>query len=319
MKEILKKYFYNNFTLKIISIFFATLLWFVVMDNTNPINTIQLSVPLKIQNENILLQKGLSIKNKNYPKNITVTIKGRKDKISTVNINDIEAILDFSKVDSISTKVLYIDAFLNKDGATLKSITPRAINLNMEKIGENYFPIEVISVGNLKDSYKIIKITTFPEIISVQNTDSIIKSIGSVKVFVDVDNLDKSIEVKKNCNIYNKNGMEIIDLAKNTSVTVKIEVAKEVNIVPVIIGTPSKNYINVIKTVNPSKALIEGDSQILDKITELRTEPIDVENQSENINKTSIITLPEGVKLVDTPSSVSVDISIEQSKKNPNK
>jgi len=53
MNELLKK----DLTLKIISVFFAIFLWFIVLDSSNPVTWVELNVPLKVENESSLKKR----------------------------------------------------------------------------------------------------------------------------------------------------------------------------------------------------------------------------------------------------------------------
>ncbi|MFZ5985701.1 MAG: YbbR-like domain-containing protein [Bacillota bacterium] len=308
MSELLKK----DTTVKIISVFFAVFLWFFVLDSSNPIGSIDLNIPLKIENENVLREKGIIIKNKNFPRNVSVTIKGRKNKIGNLGVNAAEAILDLSKIDDVDTRFLYVEVYTAKEGVSLEGVTPRTVNLELEKIGENPFPVKIVTVGKPKENYKIIGLTAIPGTVSIEATDSIINSIGDVKVLVDVNNIDKDLVIKRECQVYNKDGGVIEELNKKLSVDVKIEVAKEVPIVPVVKGRPAKNFIDGIHRVVPEKALIAGSSDTIDLIDNIKTEPIDIENLSQSMTKIVNMVVPKGVRLIDTPRSVYVDVVIEQ-------
>jgi len=74
MNELLKK----DLTLKIISVFFAIFLWFIVLDSSNPVTWVELNVPLKVENESSLKEKGIMLKNENFPRNVSVSLKEEK-------------------------------------------------------------------------------------------------------------------------------------------------------------------------------------------------------------------------------------------------
>lgn len=308
MNELLKR----DSTVKLISIVFAIFLWFFVLDSSNPVSSVDLNIPLKVENESVLKEKGIIIKNKSFPRNVSVSLKGRKSKISNIGLNDFEAILDLSKVNDTDTKLLYVEIYSNKEGVSIEGVTPRVIELELEKIGENPFPVKVITMGKPKESYKIISINAIPGTVSIEATDTIIKSIGEVRTYVDVNNLSNDLVINKECVVYNKEGEEILELDKKLSVDIRVELAKEVPIVPVVRGRPAKNYTDGIHRVVPEKALIAGTSEAVDLIDNLKTELIDIENMSESMTKIVNVVLPKGVRLVDTPRSVYVDVIIEQ-------
>ncbi|NLD47789.1 MAG: hypothetical protein GX660_11415 [Clostridiaceae bacterium] len=310
MNELMKR----DTTVKIFSILFAVILWFFVLDSSNPISSVELSIPLKIEHEDIIKNNGFLIKDRSFPRNVSIIIKGRSDKISSFNTNDAEAILDLSKVKGDETKFLHVDVYINKnkDGISLEGVTPRVIPLELEKVGENPFPVRVVLSGEPKENYKVVSVEAVPETVSIEAADSIINDIGEVKTFVDISDISRDLVMKSDCKVYNKDGNEIVELDKKLSVEVKIELAKEVPIVPSVKGKPSKNFTDGIHKVNPSKALITGSADVINMIDNLRTLPIDIENISESMTHMIDLELPSGVRLVETPRSVRVDVIIER-------
>ncbi|HHV29467.1 CdaR family protein [Acetivibrio mesophilus] len=308
MNDLLKK----DLTLKIISLFFAVFLWFIVLDSSNPVTWVDLNVPLKVENESSLKEKGIIIKNENFPRNVSVSLKGRKNTFNNIGLNDIEAIVDLSKVEDVNTEILYVHVYTNKDGVSFQGVTPRVVEIELERLGENPFPVKVVTTGKPKESYKVVRANAIPGTVSIEAADEIINSIGEVRAYVDVDNLSNDIIVNKECVVYNKEGEKIVELDKKLNVDISIEIAKEVPIVPAVRGRPAKNYTDGIHRVVPEKALIAGPSDVVGLVDNLKTEPIDIENVSESMTKIVNLVLPDGVRLVDTPRSVYVDVVIEE-------
>ena len=64
MSELFKK----DIGIKVISLFFAVVLWFFVLDSSNPVISHDFNIPLKIENEDSLKENGFVIVNKNFSK-----------------------------------------------------------------------------------------------------------------------------------------------------------------------------------------------------------------------------------------------------------
>ncbi|MCX7922476.1 MAG: CdaR family protein [Clostridia bacterium] len=302
----------NSITLKIISIMLAVLLWFIV----NPFEEKVLTVPLKVINENTLNDKGIVLKNKNYLRSIAITISGSKEKIKNISASDFEVMLDFSRIQSASEKSLTVDTpvYLGTEKLSLKDleIKPKAIAVDLGKIEENPFYVQVETTGKLKENYEIISKSAIPHTISLQGLDSLINSVAAVKVYVDVSKLDRNITVKKECRVYNKKGEEIPELSRKLYADVKLEVAKRVPVIPIIKGIPAKNYIGGDSNVKPGDVLITGLPEDLAGINSLETMPIDIENANKTISTASLVKLPEGIRLVNASREVAVNVAIEQ-------
>lgn len=151
-----------------------------------------------------------------------------------------------------------------------------------------------------------------PETIFIEATDSVVNSIGEIKVFVDVSNITSEMVVQKECVVYDVNGEVLEDEELIFNVNVEIEMAKEVPIVPVVKGKPAKNYIDGVHKVLPNKALITGPPDVIEWIDNVKTEEIDIENANQSMTKMVDLNIPEGVRLVDTSENVYVDVIIEK-------
>lgn len=312
MSEILKK----SFAVKLISLLFAVFLWFYVFNSDNPTDAVSLTIPIKVINRDSLTSKGLVIKNEDFERTIVAVVRGRKERLEKLRANDFEAILDFSKVNDADTNELSYDGpfYLGEDknSILIGDVKPRTIYVELEKIVKSSFPVEIATIGSLKNNYKIVKVSAEPQTVSIQDFDSLLKSVASAKVMVDVNNLSSDLTVKKEIKFYNKNGNIIPELGKNLNVQVKVEVAKEIPVVPTIKGKPAKNYIESISILKPNYLLLKGPTDILDKSDKLITAPIDIENATESISAMSVVKIPNGLTLFDSSSEVEVNIIIEQ-------
>ena len=307
MNDLLKR----DSTVKIISILFAVFLWFFVLDSTNPIVTSDFNVPLRVENEDILKSKDIVIKDANFPKTVTISLKGRQDKVKRINSVEIEAVVDLAKVSDVTTGFLYVEVYEIPDGVSFEGVTPRVVNLKLEKIGENPYPVEIVTTGEAKENYKVIGISVSPQTVSIEATDSVINSIGQVKTFADITGIKNDSSLTLMCKVFDKDGNEMLEFDNKYNVEVKIEVAKEVSVIPVVKGKPAKDFVDGVHTVSPDKVLISGTSAVIDLIDNLKTEPIDIENTSNSTTKITNIALPEGVSLVNSQKTVYVSVAIE--------
>ena len=316
MNELLKK----DITMKAISVLIAVILWFMVLDQSNPMEYKPLNVPINVLNQDSLGDKSIILKNKNtFPQSVTITLHGRHDKLSDINESDFVANLDLAKINDASLKSLRIDAAYFKNGNSTTKFTkdvtfsyyPTDVNLVLDSVGKNVYQVDVNASGNLKTSYKIINIDTVPDNIQLQGSDTLLKTVKSIKAIIDVTGLDKDLETKINCSIFDKNNKDITKSFAPISVNIKVNVAKEVDVKPIIAGTPAPNFLNTSNIPSPQKVLISGPYNIISKINQILTAPISIENQFQNAIYTSMLVLPDGVTLVNTPQEVTVSLGIE--------
>lgn len=309
MKDFLSK----DTTIKIFSVVIAILLWLYALNSSDPFDTRKFYVNLRIKNEDTLAEKGLVLKNKDFRKNVEVLVRGRTEALRNLTSDDFTAILDFDKVESEKDTKIRIDGpYYNTNEITILDVNPQVIEVELEKLKKKSFPVDVQIEGELQPGYKVVGLSYAPEFVEIDDMESVIDTVASIKTTVDVSDFTGIVDINKECKVYNKDGREIPSLGKSISVNIRIEIAKEVPIKLVVNGSPAKDHFEGSRSITPTKALIKGSPEVLAKITELKTEVVDITNAEENISVTSPIILPQGVTLVDTPQEVKVNISIEK-------
>ncbi|WP_024833455.1 CdaR family protein [Ruminiclostridium josui] len=306
MKEFLKK----DLTLKIFSIIFAIFLWFAI----NPVQTEHYTVPLNVINEESLKSQGLVLNSRNFNKYVVVDVRDKGDVLDNIKDTDFEVTLDLSKVKSVNDKVIALEppVYLGRERINPKNIElkPKTITLDLARIEENPFIVQIETTGKLSAGYEIISKTAQPTTVSIQDIDTVVASVGSVKAFVDVTGLDRNLEIRKECKVYDKKGVEMRGLGKKLSVDIKIEVGKRVPVIPITQGTPADNYLEGEYSVKPNSILVTGDTDIMEKVNEVKTVPINIEKADKTLNTQVLLQIPDGLKLVSSSREVSVEVKI---------
>jgi YbbR domain-containing protein len=309
VNELLKK----DLAVKIISIIFAIVLWYNVVDkNSNPIDTTSISVPLEVLNKNSLTDKKIGLKDSTFP-NILLTVKGRRDKLNSMRRFDFKATADLSEIKSITENELTINVIANNSEISVENIEPRTIRLDLEKVIQSSFKVDVKTSGVLKKYYQLVNTTVIPDTVPIEGYDSIIKSISSVKADVDVTDLDKNLTIEKECRFYNDKNEDISNsVNRNIKVKIHFEVAKEIKIIPDVKGVPAKNYVYTDFKAVPDKILVSGPSDILSGLYEASAQSVNISNMTSSTTIKSNLILPKGINTVNGSNDVNVYVIIEK-------
>jgi YbbR domain-containing protein len=306
VKEFLK----SDLALKILSVILALFLWFAI----NPVKTDHFNVPLNVINEESLKAKGLVLNTNSYQKYIDVSVRERADVLDSIKDADFEVTLDLSKVKSVDDKVIPLDGPVYLGSKNISSsnmeIKPKTVTLDLGKIEENPFNVQIETYGKLPSGYEIISKTAEPNIVSIQALDSVLANVGSVKVYVDVTGLKRTINITKECKIYNKKGEEMPELGKRLNVNLKIEIGKKVTVLPITEGSPAKDFIEGTTTAEPDSVLITGDYDTMSLVNELKTQPLKIDGATKSINAQVLLQLPDGIKLVSSSREVKIKVEI---------
>jgi len=306
--------FENNLIIKIISLVAAIFLWLVVYNIENPYNEKTFTLQLDVINEDTLVSKGLRLMNYNFRRNVDIVVRGRSESLNKVTAADFRAVLDFSKVESEKDTRIEIDGpYEDINDVYISKVQPTYIDVELEKVVKRSFPIELklINMDQIKEGYQIIETTLGPEEIELEAVESIINSISHVEAQVDVKDLDSNKSVLSPCTVYNKRG-ERIDAFKNINVNVTFQVGKTVPVVLVTEGTPAEDFREGIKSINPERVIITGSNELMSGLSYVVTEPVSIDGVDSDVKTKAKLKLPEGIKVVNTPGTIDVNIMIDK-------
>lgn len=310
-REKTSKMLKSKTAIKMFSVFLSILLWFTVLNTTNPSNTQQIVVPLTLSNMGSLSEKSLGIKNSDYAKEVIITVEGRRNDLDELSDKDFSAVVDMNDIVAEGSHSMQIRIIAPDNSYySMKSVSPERLRLEVEKTVEHLFSVEVIPEGEPADSYVVLNGTAFPGDIAITSLKSVISSIGRVVVSIDVNQLDRNISLIKFCRIYNTSGEEMLEFKDKFSVEARINVAKRVPIVPVIIGKPGNDVFESTRQIYPENVLITGSTEILSRVNEIKTFPIDISGITIDAEYAAQLDIPEGVQLYDSLYSVNVNISV---------
>lgn len=309
----MSNWFKKDMKTKIISILIAVFAWLFVTNAMNPfVSATFYNIPVTIINQDFLEENDYTLKStiRNY---IDVTVRGRQDAVSKVRSSDFAATLDYSQIKSVNDKKLVLPEpeCLVKD-VIIESYSPSAIDIQLARDKTAPFAVELESNITMKPGYVLINTTLLQETIQIVGEETIIDSVGSIKAKLVLEDLDRDITKQVQCNVYNKAGKEISSLSKDLKVNVKVEVAKEVPVSLVTRGRLATDYEETLRVIDPVKVLVTGSVEDLEAIKEIKTEQLDIDNLKSNFTASVPLVVPEGIKLVNSPNEITVNISVEK-------
>lgn len=298
---------------KILAICVAIIFWIYVFNVTNPLeNKTIYNVPIEFKNGSYLDENGYKFKS-TIISSINITVRGRHEALEKVTANDFNISLDYSQVKSAeSKKLIFSKPVCNKKDVSIVSYSPEAIDVQLTRYKESTFAVELKSNITMKPGYVLLSKSLLSESLPIRDEESLVDSIGSVVANIEVKDMDRDLTKQLQCTVYNKEGKEIKNLISVPTVTVKVEVAKEVPVFLVTKGRLAADYVETLRVIDPVKALITGPADTLAGITEIKTEPVNIEKISGNFSDSVPLIVPESVKLVNTLKDITVNINVEK-------
>lgn len=326
----MKKKLGNNLGLKILSFVIAILVWLLVVNINNPIETKSFVISdVQLLNEAYIDADGKMCMQDEEQVPIRVTIKAQRKILDKISVNNIRAVADLQQAVSLNTDPVMVPITVLCDHIMQDNIevSPQNLSLHLEDKDTQEFVVNVTTDNTKPDrGYEIGTLTSNPEKIKITGPTSLINKIDKVNASIDVDGATEDITTEKDVKIIDKNGEEFTDSdmgylnVSRVYVTAKLwKVQVNVKIKAGYSGSPKSGYQvesvsttpNVISVAGSEEALATLKDQnntitIPDYVADISDRDSDLE---EKINISDY--LPDGLKLTsDSSEDVFVRVNV---------
>lgn len=308
----------QNLLAFVISLLIALYVWGYVTNLRNPIQTKTLNdIPIEIVNGEGLETQNLSI-NSNSISKVTVVVQGRFSELQSFDSSQVSAKIDLQDLALKEGKnaVLVDVESTNNLVHIVKEKTTMKVELDIEKIVQKEIPVIVQLIGNPASDFIALEPTIAKEKIIVSGSKNDIEDLKHIVAMIDVSSATEDVTSNVKLKALNKYGEEsknVILKDKELEVIVPIKFTKTLPVEVSISDTLPSNYELVSSQVRNNKVTVYGDKSILDGISSLKTEIIDLSRRYSDFDKLATINFPEGVSPVNKDnSSVYVSFVIEK-------
>lgn len=293
MKEKLTK----NLGLKIVAVLFATCLWMISINITDPYQSKDYSVTVQIQNMSVMSAAGKYVEVADNSDKISVRVRGSRSVMDSFSTSNIVATADINEMDE-NNQIPIKFSTVKTSGSKIESIrsNDNYITVKVEDIKRVQKNIEVATKNTPAKGYILGKTSTEQNALRISGPESAVNMVSKVVVNFDLDGAKDDVSMILPIELYDKEGRKISDERLTTSIkevqcVATILETKEVALVSDVKGEAAKGYgfTGELK-YEPSTVLIAGKSSGIKNISQIEiTEAIDVQNARENV--TSVVDL----------------------------
>ena len=306
----MKKSLTNNIGLKLLAFIFAFMLWLLVVNIDDPVDTKTFDdIPVSIEYTEVVTQDQRSYQVLDETDTVSVTVSATRSVLEKISAENIVATADMRE--------LYLESQIPIEitipGYEFETATasPRNVQVKIEQNKSDTFPITVTTTGTVRDGYVLGNVQADPERVTVNGPESVIDQISKVVAEVNVSGLSSDSSIDAVLTYYDEDNNEISaeQLANNLGTTgVKVNVTLyHTARIPVTVDTSevtaADGYSISEVTWTPEEIQLAGEEEVLDALEEIRipADAIDITSISQRTEKTVDITpyLPEGTRLVD--------------------
>lgn len=279
---------FKNWGLKILSVFIAFLIWLMVVNGDDPEKTKAFkNVPVKVVNEESLVQAGKVYSPRDGTDTVTVWVTARRSVLDKLSSADFEVIADFENIVSLemTTIPLQIRCKTNKT-LTRENMDcdPPSLKVDIEDAKEKDFIVSVITEGTPASGYEVGNMQVVKgESIKITGPESIIDIIDKVIATVPVGGKTADETVSIPLNIIDRNGKPFSEsqmnnleiktsggaLISDQQMDIRLtmwKVKSDIKLKVETTGTPAQGYRVGKITTTPATVGLTGSDEILNSL-----------------------------------------------------
>ena len=327
----LRTWFTQNFAWKAVSILLAFFVWFFVLNVIDPITTATITVPLGLENEAALQDRGIHVQNMNelLMQFVTIQVRGSQSNIEEMR-RTFAAWINLAAADIINmaTEVGTLPVTIQHNaedfsGIELVQISTLHIPLQLDHIVTQYIQVEVEIVGDVHTDYFLPeeRVVVTPAYLEVRGPSMLIDTIGRMVTTINVEGMTESNTFRQRPGIaYSVGGERITNISLIGSVDVHVDVLRHGRLTilrPDHLGNPPIGFDIYEIDWEPRYFDVGGtSSEAIEALMPVRLAlPLNVtETATQSFSHTFNLNhyLPDGIFLVN-PSlhTIEVDVTIE--------
>ena len=265
----------DNMGLKLLSLGLAFLLWLFVVSIENPVMNLSFtSIPLSVENADVMEKQGKAFELADSSRTVTVTVKAERSVLSELSRDNIKAVVDMNDLEGNKVP---ISVKSTRYSDRIKSINPTKefANVIIEDLAKSQFRIQVETSGNLPEGYAVGTTSVQNNVVRVSGPESIVNSIAEAVVRVNITGMTNEIHTVVPILLLDEDGDEVNTETLEVSldqVSASVEIWKvmEVPVYAGFTGTPANGYVATgVVTTEPSSVYVTGNSSALKDLTSI--------------------------------------------------
>lgn len=304
----------NNLGLKILSLFIALVIWGLVHNQADPLETRQLTVRV----EAINVPQNLAIA-EIVPAQITAVVRGRRSVVQRLAYLDFHFVADASGKD-IGTYILAAQPYNLPRHVQLEYLSSPTLKVTLDAIVTATRPIFIQTRGEPAPGVTVAGSSVRPAEVTVSGPSTKVRRVARVLAAVDISGRNQTEEIAVDLMPLDAGSLYVEGVKvepPQAVVTVKMRFVnvRTVPVAPNIHKIPS-GYEIVAVTVRPAVVTITGSPEKLQGLEAIATEPIEV---AANVGQTQYLAslqLPAGVRVLGA-ASARVTVMLRRASRTP--
>lgn len=297
----------KKWQLKIVCLLLAIILWFLIINEQNPVSEGSYTVPVVI--ENLDSQYITS----NVPKTVYVRLSGPRNTIINVGPSDIKAYIDLADAQEGDMDVpIHVEI---PSGTELKKQSMASAKITVDVYAVREFNLTPHLVGKMDEDSFISSLKIVPEKVVVSGARRLIQKVDKAVVEIPVGDKNEDFSLMAQIHLLAADGSKVEGLEMTpwqSNLRVSIGHNAAVKTVPVHVtsyGTVGDGMTLKGLKVNPDALEVRGDAKVLQGVSRIDLTPVNVQGLTENKEWKILVSPINGV--IVEPDVVNVTATVE--------
>ena len=322
----LGKMLINNFGLKLLAVFFAVVLWIVVVNIDNPVIVQSFTTSVTAENTSYITAQNKYFEALDGENTVTFNVSAERSILAELSNSDFTAVADMEKIEYNEASDTYrvpVTVTPNRYSNSVTIVTRQLyMQVALEDLGTSQKVITAATRGTVADGCALGELEIVgSNLLRISGPYSIVAQIDTAVATINVDGLSTDVTDSVVPILYDAEG-NAIDTTKlrlsQSTVTISAQIlnTKDVSLEFLTTGEPAEGYIVTDVTYDLETVRIKGDAATLNPVNKIAIpeEVLDVTGRTEDlVTKVDISTyLPAGTALVlSSDATVEVTVHIE--------
>lgn len=298
----------KKWQLKIVCLLLAIILWFLIINEQNPVSEGSYTVPVVI--ENLDSQYITS----NVPKTVYVRLSGPRNTIINVGPSDIKAYIDLADAQEGDMDVpIHVEI---PSGTELKKQSMASAKITVDVYAVREFNLIPHLVGKMDEDSFISSLKIVPEKVVVSGARRLIQKVDKAVVEIPVGDKNEDFSLMAQIHLLAADGSKVEGLEMTpwqSNLRVSIGHNAAVKTVPVHVtsyGIVGDGMTLKGLKVNPDALEVRGDAKVLQGVSRIDLTPVNVQGLTENKEWKILVSPINGV--IVEPDVVNVTATVEE-------
>ncbi len=304
--------------LGIVALVAAVALWVAVTESENPsvVHDFQAAIPIDTVN----VPEGLAVASLSQAA-VQVRVSAPENVFATLTAANFSAKVDLTGVRDPKSSQIVLVQVNDEPNAKIVQVSPTFVDVTLENETSKDVPVKVNRTGTLPQGFSVTTTDANPATVKVTGATSLVQFVQSADIDVNVTGLRANLQRTSRLTARDASGADVPRVTLSpTSAEVKLTVVPQdtrivLPVVPQPQGSVADGYNITAVTPDPGTIEVSGALDILQGLSSITTDPIDVSGARADLTRSVKIRVPANVTATRDSVNVTIKVSAVQGTK----